>query len=478
MPNPSAWNNFVKPTHKAPNNRRPSKYDIAHSKHTIPARRRNLTSVVDSLLLPQNHQHLRQPEAQTRISRPLWNGFINVPRCSQRDALLQHADDDGYNIVQPSAAGGGGQPRTVVSQQPTANNAMNNYNYRCERSQLQQHNTTRVAAADKLLAPNPRFLARLNNDLKQLWETSPPSDRNAYTPSTSMPAFSDVQFSGSLFRQAQHQPQHQPPQHQHHYLAPRPQRSPETPTMQCRYDDSFFSSAAPQTPAVSSANLADGANFTTVSDFFAGLESPTFGRTNTVVQRLSICRRDAISIRPLEAVRSSSSSSPYDELCQAVRVACGQAREALYADGNFTDLAALRREARRPIGDMLALSAATSRSVDVRTTTTDDGGQFEFDACPFSPMTAAGSCVDAPMITMTSGGGGGGSRMTFSDVYGGGSSQQQQRDAVGDARASNGSGRPSQRSAAESFSPNLSVAFGFEGADVDEDVGRIDSPLF
>lgn len=319
-------------------------------------------------------RHLQQQTARRPAGGgggPLWNGFINLPRMA----------GGGINLNKPAAVS-----------QPSHNH----------------HGEFRRPSGAAPQAANQRFQARLNNDLKQLWQASPP-DRGAYTASTSMPAFSDdILFSGSLFRRPLlRMPV---PYQQHHLRQPYAEvaaTSNAIPTpMLIDFPNSINHSTAslfepstsgahPPFMAVSSSEFGDensspdigntDAADLTNDNAFAGFDTTAMQQPPIAQQslsQLSVCPRESINIRaqlPAATVTSTSTStSLYADLCTAMRATCRQVRVALYSDANYIDLAVLRRRARLPQCSTETVTMAT------------------YDACPFSPMTT----MFSPMTTI------------------------------------------------------------------------------
>lgn len=310
-------------------------------------------------------------------THPLWNGFVNVPRI-----------------------------------EPQANVANNNQRleYRGQQQPHQQQNQR----PKHHHAPNPRFLARLNNDLKQLWQASP-VDKAAYTASTTLPAFSDdVPFSDSLFRvpmrptTAYHR--HCPVQQQQHQSPPQlpnfmtPNRTPATATdtlmmdfssgtgnSRCLFNDDSEAQMRTSTALPLGADFHINAQMSDQTDGLFGNDfaemQPAADEQQRRMRGLSVCRREAISIQSTLPPQHSKgpvgdgSSTTYAELCKSLKTVFSHCRKALYADGTYIDLATLRRRAcqlkrERPF-------AAEEPSV-------------AYDPCPFSPMTMVGSALDGP----------------------------------------------------------------------------------
>lgn len=355
MPGPSGWNQVVRPTAA---NRRPATYGVSHNKrHQFQHR------------YQQQHHPVNRRQLTTH---PLWNGFVNVPRIEQQ-----------ANVGQT----------TRPVQRPDIHG---------QQLQSQQHHRQHSHHA-----PNPRFLARLNNDLKQLWQASP-VDRAAYTASTTLPAFSDdVPFSDSLFRvpmrptTAYHrhcpvqQPQHQPAPQLPNFMTPN--RTPATATDTLMMDFSSGTGKSGSLFTDGSAALPMGADFhnsAQMSDQTDGLFGNDFAGMHPVADEqqrrmrgLSACRLESISIQSTlppqlsNGRASNDSSTTFAELCTSLRAAFRKCRKALYADGTYIDLATLRRR---------ACQSKHGRRVSL------EEPSAAYDPCPFSPMTMVGSALDGP----------------------------------------------------------------------------------
>lgn len=370
MPGPSGWHHIVRPTNKpTAASRQPATYGVSHKKRHYNQQRNQ----------HQQHHHVNRRQL---MNHPLWNGFINVPRIEQ-----QASNQQPWPVQRA--------PQQQQQQQ---------YHHR------QSH------------APNPRFLARLNNDLKQLWQASP-VDQAAYTASTSLPDFSnDVPFSDSLFRvpmRPLHQPattayrhdqlmQPPPPALMHDFTTPNRTPAPGTPdAMMMDFSSGSISSNigrnvfiagsdAKRMRSLSPPRLADDDfNISTSLGDQTGLFGDEFAAMQTAADErqrrmrgLSVCRRDSISIQstlpPPGCGRicdyTTQLSSTYAEMSASLRAAFQQCRRALYADGTYTDLATLRRRA-----------CQTKRG---RTAVQDDAASAAYDPCPFSPMTMMGGLLD------------------------------------------------------------------------------------
>lgn len=384
------------PDHRAhaTNKHHPYEYHQQRQQRQHQSQQHQFVSQLNAQQRPVDQTSQQQPTTTTHNKHHnhndiLWNGFIDVPLINRNfdnnNIINNIINNIADSVAAPAAAPAGvddNQPQ--LSPRPPPKNATNG---------------------------NPRYLARLNNDLKLLWQAPPAG--NAHTESTSMPAFSEnVLLSGSLFRRTtQNRAGRQQPtqqlQHQH--------KQPQQRQLLISGNDQsmvlFPSHTVVDVPTTENPMLFTNGGASTFNDNFPANsissnfrsnhispENPpetTAGRRRADV-RLNVCRLESVSIRPPPA------PTPYQQLCDRMQTVCRQIRVALYADGNYIDLAGLKRRALRTRQQ----SNHSQSNDDCDNTNDGEGGDIAapshvYDPCPFSPMTTMATMLMADSMTAT-----------------------------------------------------------------------------
>lgn len=253
-------------------------------------------------MIPAANNPLNDPRSRVATIGPLWNGCIRVR-------------NENNNI----------QARGRINSQQTTRLGEKDTN--SPTNLVQPEPGPDVGSTDQAIVKS-KYFARLNNDLRELWQIETPA--NIYAPSTSIPSFS-VNLSGSLFAK------------RNTFKGPQI-IEPEIASIPC---NSHESSLLPYTVLSTSppASLIQEERSSPLDNYFPTFShaSPTFvvssltnngtdkqlpARDGNAPQQLSIVRNESCNILP--------DLTFYEHICSAVDSVCEASINKLYHEDRTT----------------------------------------------------------------------------------------------------------------------------------------------